>query len=66
MPQPPDSRKYLDSVLIVFLLTAALFISPLFSAWATPAAPWYLPYIVWLLVIALIALVQYLRKHYEL
>lgn len=66
MPSPSDSGKYLDSVIIIFLLATALFVPPLLTTWATPDSPWYLPYLVWFGVIVLIALVQRLRKRYEL
>ncbi len=66
MAPPPDSGKYLDGVIVVFLLAGALFAPPLLTTWATPGSPWYLPYLVWLAVIVLIAFVQRLRKRYEL
>lgn len=66
MASPPDKRKYLDSVLIVFVLASTLFVPPFITTWARPGAPWFLPYIVWFGVIVLIALVQRLRGRYEL
>jgi len=60
---PRDGRRYLDGAIIAFALALLLFAPPLFSAWARPGAPWYLPYAVWLGVIVLTALVQRLRDH---
>jgi len=53
-----------DRVLFLFLLALLLFASPLRLWWAEAAALWYAPYLVWLLVIGLTALLQrWLRRH---
>jgi len=66
MRPTPDRGKYLDGVVAVFVLTAVIFLPPLIQLWATPPSPWYLPYLVWLGAIALVALVQRLRYRDEL
>lgn len=52
MPSPTDYR---DRPLLVALLLLVLFLSPAISWWLVPAPPWYLPYTLWGLVIALAA-----------
>ena len=47
--------RYLDAVLAVFLFAALIFVSPVLYLWAGPGAPWYAPYVLWLLVILLTA-----------
>lgn len=48
----------MDKILILFLFGILLFASPLVHWWASGAFPWFVPYMLWALVIALIALVQ--------
>lgn len=48
----------MDKILILFLFGVLLFASPLVQWWASGAFPWYVPYMLWGLVIALIAVVQ--------
>ena len=66
MQRPPDSGKYLDGVVIIFLLAVFVFLPPVFHSWANPNMPWYLVYAVWLGVIALVALIQWIRQRREL
>ncbi len=66
MRQRPDSNKYLDAVVVVWICTAFLFLSPFVFVWSLPGAPWYLPYLLWLSVIVLAALVQALWHRHEL
>lgn len=66
MRPPRDSRKYLDSIVIVFGLAAFLLLPPFVTFWATPPAPWYLPYLVWLGIVVLVALVHATRNDNEL
>lgn len=61
-----DNGKYLDGVLLVFLFAVFVLLPPFVGFWATPNAPWYLPYIVWLGIIVLVALVQSKRHRHEL
>ena len=66
MPPSRDRGQYLDGVIVVFLFATFLLVPPFFDAWATPDAPWYLPYLVWLGIIVLIALIQTMRKRHGL
>ncbi len=66
MPGPFDSRRQLDSVLLLALLTLLLFASPLMTWWARDTSPWYLPYLLWLLVIFIGGWLQLRRGDHEL
>ena len=65
MRSNPESGRQLDTVVLLFAFAVLLFASPLTFWWATDSAPWYLPYLLWLGLIGLIAWVQYRRGHYE-
>jgi len=52
-------KRNIDHVIVTALLTILLFASPLTDWWAQSDMPWYLPYIVWLLVILLTALTHW-------
>ena len=58
--------KYLDLVLVAFIVTAFVFASPLHSIWMRPGTPWYVPYLLWLGAIAATALIQYWRGRHDL
>lgn len=49
----PEPGKYLDRAILLFLLGVLLFASPLTSWWSAPGRVWYLPYVLWLVLIAL-------------
>ena len=66
MPGPFDSRRQLDSVLLLALLALLLFASPLMAWWARDTSPWYLPYLLWLLIIFIGAWLQLRRGGHEL
>ncbi|SEQ42324.1 hypothetical protein SAMN05421693_13027 [Ectothiorhodospira magna] len=55
-----------DKTLLLFLLGLLLFASPLLEWWTRPGAPWYLPYLLWGLIIALAALAQWYRGPHDL
>ncbi|HEX7044726.1 MAG TPA: hypothetical protein VF203_08925 [Burkholderiales bacterium] len=55
MPFRPDHGRGLDSSVLLFLLGLFLFFSPFTFWWAELAAVWYLPYLLWLGLIGLIA-----------
>ncbi len=66
MPGPFDSRRQLDSVILLALLALLLFASPLMAWWARSTYPWYLPYVLWLLIIVIGAWLQLRRGDHEL
>lgn len=53
MRLPKDNEKAIDKVILLLLLALFLLVSPFMAWWANPAAPWYRPYLIWLLIIAL-------------
>ncbi|HEY8554588.1 MAG TPA: hypothetical protein VIL43_08630 [Burkholderiales bacterium] len=55
MPFRPDYGRGLDSSVLLFLLGLFLFFSPFTFWWAELAPVWYLPYLLWLGLIVLIA-----------
>jgi len=44
----------MERIFLVFGLGGLLLISPMVGWWLRPELPWFLPYLVWLLIIALI------------
>lgn len=58
--------KYLDLVLVVFIASLFVFASPFHAYWMTADAPWYAPYLIWLGVIVITAIIQYRRGRHEL
>ncbi|MDX1527818.1 MAG: hypothetical protein R3337_04275 [Gammaproteobacteria bacterium] len=66
MRKQPDSSRYLDAVVVIFVCAAFLFLSPFLLVWSYPTAPWYLPYLIWAAVIVLAGIVQRLRYRHEL
>ena len=66
MPGPFDSRRQLDSVILLALLALLLFASPLTGWWARDTNPWYLPYMLWLLIILIGAWLHLRRDDHDL
>jgi len=60
------SGKFLDATLAVLVFALLLFVSPLKEFWSAPGNPWYLPYLLWLDVIAATWLVQRIRQRHGL
>ena len=58
-----DNGSGLDSVVLVFLFGVLLFLSPFTFWWAEAAGVWYLPYLLWLVLILLIAAVARRLRH---
>jgi hypothetical protein len=54
MPAPTD-RPERDRAILLALLMLTLFASPAVSWWLDTHPPWFLPYLLWLAVIALAA-----------
>jgi hypothetical protein len=61
-----DNGKYLNFVLVAFLVAAFVFASPFYLLWMAPGTPWYVPYLIWLAVIVMTAAVQLWRGRHEL
>lgn len=59
----PDHGRGLDSSVLLFLLGLFLFFSPFAFWWAAMATVWYVPYLLWLGFIALIAWIAGRRRH---
>jgi hypothetical protein len=53
-----ESDRKLDMVLVLGLFALLLLTSPLLAWWAAPDNPWYMPYLIWTLLIALGAWLQ--------
>lgn len=53
MAGPERRIRYLDAVVAVFVLAVLLFVSPAMYLWTAPGSRWYLPYLLWLLIIVL-------------
>jgi len=51
--RPSNDQK--DSSVLIALLALLFFASPLMLWWARNDSPWYVPYLLWALVIALAA-----------
>ena len=62
MHQRPEPERRYDLVILLGVLALLLFASPLTSWWASRGSPWYLPYLLWLLIILLGAWLQ--RRQY--
>jgi hypothetical protein len=55
MRQIRETGRHVDRVVVLFLFALLLLASPLLGWWAADDSPWYLPYLLWLLVIMLAA-----------
>lgn len=51
----PVQKVRRDRVILLTLFALFLFVSPFQSWWAADDSPWYLPYLIWLLLIVLTA-----------
>jgi hypothetical protein len=61
--QAPKTRvSLIENTLILGLFILLIFSSPLLEWWASPTNAWYLPYLIWLGIILLIAWIQH-RHH---
>ena len=56
----PD--KTLERTLLLVLVALMLFASPVMFAWAQDASPWFVPYALWLAVIAGAAWISHRRR----
>lgn len=62
MRETPPPERQLDYTLALGLLVLLLLSPPIVIWWTTPASPWYLPYLLWLMIIVVTAWVH-LRRH---
>jgi len=65
MQLPPDSERHLDRVILVFIFALFLLISPFKQWWTAEGSAWFLPYVLWLGIIALAFLVQRWRARHD-
>ena len=61
-----DKEKPLNLVLVTFIIAVFLFASPFYLLWMSPETPWYVPYLIWLGVIAMTGIVHHWRGRREL
>lgn len=54
----PPENDLRDASVLIGLLAVLLFASPLLSWWTRSGSPWYLLYLLWLIVIGLGALIH--------
>ncbi len=66
MPPINDPDKLREHSALLGLLILFLFATPLTLWWATPTHPWFLPYLLWLLVIFLGAVISYRYRGHDL
>ena len=66
MRRPSDNARYLNLVMVSFLVGVFVFASPFHRLWMTPETPWYVPYLIWLAVIVMTGVVQLARGRDEL
>ena len=60
-----DGDPRFDLALLLAVFAGLLFASPLTDWWSGLGAPWYLPYLLWLLLIGLAALRQHGTDHHD-
>lgn len=65
-PSGSDHGRPVDSAILLFLVALFLFVSPFTDWWARDDSPWYLPYLLWLGLIALIAAVALRRDSHDI
>jgi fatty acid desaturase len=58
MAQIRETDHQLDKVILLFAFALFLLVSPLLVWWASDGSPWYLPYLLWLVVIVLASWLQ--------
>ncbi len=63
---PADNGRQFDRVIVLALFAVLLFASPLTRWWSAIGAPWYLPYLLWLVVILLGAWLQHRMARHDL
>lgn len=64
-PGPEHGSRSVDSAILLFLAALMLFVSPFTDWWAGDDSAWYLPYLLWLGLIGLIAAVALNRDPHD-
>lgn len=58
MAKRSETGGHIDRVILLFLFAILLLASPLKAVWAADDSPWYLPYLLWGVLIILAARLQ--------
>jgi hypothetical protein len=58
------NNDHRDSSVLIALLALLFFVSPLLTWWADESSPWFLPYLLWALIIALAGLIHTRRSRH--
>ena len=58
-----EPGRPLTSLVLVFLFGLMMYATPFFTWWAVEESPWYLPYVIWLAIILLVAFAQRRGRH---
>lgn len=53
MTRPPEADPPADTLVLLILFGLLLFASPVILWWTDRESPWYLPYVLWFLLIGL-------------
>jgi uncharacterized membrane protein len=53
MKEAPRTEPVYDRVILLLLFALFLLLSPIIAWWAADDSPWYTPYLIWSLLIAL-------------
>ena len=61
-----EPGRPLTSLVLVFLFGLMMYATPFLTWWAVEDRPWYLPYLIWAIIIALVAFAQMRRGHHDL
>lgn len=61
-----DNVKFLDLVLVAFVVAVFVFLSPFHLLWVAPDTPWYVLYLIWFCAIVVTGIVQHWRDRNEL
>ena len=62
MRDTPPPERQLDRTLALGLLILLVLSTPIMIWWTTPGSPWYIPYLLWFIIILAIGLIHY-RRH---
>ena len=54
MRSPSRPKVRLDWLALLFVFSLFVFVSPAITWWASTDKPWFLPYVIWLVLIALV------------